>query len=416
MKKVLIVEDSRYMARTIAKYIRVYLGHPIDIANNYTEAEELLKQGADQYLAALLDLHLPDCERGAVVDLALSYEVPSIVFTSYYDEEFRNELYAKNIVDYVIKKPENLHLLMRLIKRIENNSSVKALVVDDSTVFRNLLTRILKRQRLNVFSASDGREALDILAEHPDVRLVMTDYNMPTMDGYEFLTTVRERHKPDEMLVIVISSEDKKEVLPKFLKNGANDYVHKDSTIEEILCRVNMNLDMLELIDETRAMANKDPLTGLFNRRYFFEHVTTLYQAAKASGEFQALAMVDIDHFKKVNDTYGHQVGDQVIKNVADLLKERFPSPSVVSRFGGEEFCIYTRESEPQTLYDFFDTVRKATAEADLVVEGTRIAYSVSIGVTMFPGDSLEDMIKSADRMLYEAKNEGRDLVCIAPC
>ncbi len=402
------------MATALSEGVRQALGYPHDVVRTYAQAQEVIKQRKKEYFLAVLDTNLMDAPDGQIIDLAASQGLPSIVFSSGFDMMERRSMEKRKIVDYVVKRPENLQLMLGLIRRIHNNRFLKALVVDDSAYFRNMLSHVLSKQRLNVLEACDGEEALAIMRKHPDIKLVMTDYKMPKLDGYELTLALRRHYAFDELPIIAISSDQQKQTLPMFLKSGANDFLQKGASTEEIVCRVNMNLDLLELIQETKKLAHRDPLTGLFNRRYFFEKAEPVWAKARQSGEMLCAAMVDIDHFKRVNDTYGHHVGDLAIKALADLLTSLFPTPDIVSRFGGEEYCLLTSRIEPVDLYHVFEDLRQSIQDKVLNVEGIEVSLTASIGVCVSCKGSLSEMIQASDRMLYMAKRAGRNTIRIS--
>jgi diguanylate cyclase (GGDEF)-like protein len=414
MDRLLIVEDSKSMAAAVADSVQQTLGYPFDVVRTYAQAQQIIRQRKDEFFLALLDTNLIDAPDGQIIDLAASHDLPSIIFSSDFDVTERQRMEKKKIVDYVVKRPENLKLLMGLVRRIHNNRSLKALVVDDSAYFRNMLAHVLSKQRLTVLEASDGDEALDIFQNHPDIKLVMTDYKMPRLDGYELTLALRRRFAFDELAIVAISSDQQKQTLPMFLKSGANDFLQKGASTDEIVCRVNMNLDLLEYMAETKKLAHRDPLTGLFNRRYFFEKARPVWEQACRSDQMLCAAMVDIDHFKRINDTYGHHVGDQAIKAMADLITSRFATPDIVSRFGGEEYCLLTSRIEPVDLFHVFEDLRRSVQEHVLQVEGLEVTFTASIGVCVSCKESLEEMIQAADRMLYMAKRAGRNTIRIS--
>ncbi|MGE4557755.1 MAG: diguanylate cyclase [Desulfovibrionaceae bacterium] len=414
MDRLLIVEDSKSMAAAVSECVRQNLGYPFDVVRTYAQAQQIFRQRGGEYFLALVEPNLMDAPDGQIVDLAASKGAPSIVFSADFGVTERRLLEKRKIVDYVVKRPENLKPLMGLIRRIHNNRGCKALVVDDSSYFRNMLVHILSKQRLSVLEACNGENALELFSKHPDIKLVITDYKMPVMDGYELTLALRRHYAFDELAIIGISSDEQKQTLPMFLKSGANDFLQKGASTEEIVCRVNMNLDLLEFMDETRKLANCDPLTGLFNRRCFFEKAEPVWAQAKRSGRMLCAAMADIDHFKRINDTYGHHVGDLVIKALADLLARSFPEPDIVSRFGGEEYCLLSASIEPVDLYHAFEGLRQSIQDLAVRHEGVEVSFTASIGVCVSCKGGLAEMIRTADRMLYMAKRAGRNTIRIS--
>lgn len=412
MEKVLIVEDSRLIARGLQVWIQRDLSFECELAFSMAEAKELLSQKSRKYFVALLDINLPDAPNGEVVDFVIKQGVPSIVVTASYDEATRSAMMSKDIADYVVKKPpKEMGELLKLIQRIYNNKETKVLVVDDSRMFRSYYKRILENQKLTVFEAEDGRQALELFTQNPDIKLILTDYHMPGMNGLELTQRIRRNSPHDKTSIIVFSTDDKRNIAPRFIKAGANDYISKSASVEEFLCRVNMNLNFLDSVAEIKESANRDFLTKIYNRKYFFEVAEDAYTLHKSLGKPIAVAMLDIDFFKQVNDQYGHLAGDMVIKHVASFLKEQARGVGVLARFGGEEFCVMLTTMPEQGVFAYFDFIRKELESEPVSFNGQPIHFTVSIGVTQNLGKSLEDMISIADENLYEAKNTGRNKV-----
>ncbi len=170
---------------------------------------------------------------------------------------------------------------------------------------------------------------------------------------------------------------------------------------------------MIEHIAEIKRLSHSDFLTNLYNRRYFFELGKKFFSSAKRRNTNFSVAMIDIDHFKSVNDTYGHDAGDEVLKNVAQILKNRFRESDIVSRFGGEEFCIFAADLTRNDSIRVFEEIRNSVEQSYMTIGGESVGVTISIGVCTVPEDTLDDMIKQSDLMLYEAKRMGRNrLVC----
>ncbi len=247
-----------------------------------------------------------------------------------------------------------------------------------------------------------------MLEAHPDVALMLTDYAMPVMDGFELTAQARKLYGKERLAIIGISASEDKLISSQFLKNGANDFITKPYSYEEILCRVNQNLEMLEIIRINRDAATRDYLTRLYNRRYFFETGSPLHAAVKSRQHPLAAAMLDIDHFKKINDQYGHDCGDEVLRQVAKLLDQHL-GQWLVARLGGEEFAVLLDGCGLEEARGHLEALRLAIAAAPIVCGASAIPVTISIGLSGQPGESIDDMIKSADLALYQAKEGGRN-------
>lgn len=358
-------------------------------------------------------MHLPDAPSGETIDFLLSFDIPVLVMTARIDDELQESFESKDIVDYIVKDSlHSLEQIIRMAKRIWHNRSTKVLVVEDSRTYRAYTSNLLERQQLQVLEATDGCEAMEIFEKNPDIKVVLTDYIMPNMDGIELTKILRKTHNKDVLSIIVMSGVDDKKIPSKFLKLGANDFIYKPFSPEEFNTRLNSNFDLLELFEINKKRAERDYMTGLYNRRYFFEIGRKIFSSSKRRTTNIAVAMLDIDFFKKINDTYGHDIGDEAIKMLARILDERFRDADVVARIGGEEFAVMLVDTDGGNLFEIFEDLRKRVADAFLPLGREEdLKFTVSIGVSAKARDSVEEMLSDADRMLYEAKREGRNCI-----
>ncbi|MFU2210544.1 response regulator [Solidesulfovibrio sp. C21] len=255
-RHVLVVEDSRVQAKIISQHIAEATPFPTIVAHTLAEAEEVMTGRRDAIFVAILDRNLPDDPEGRIVPLATSLGIPSVVMTASFSEEVRQQLLEQNVVDYFIKNYSEMVAMERLIERLYKNQFVRALVVDDSKLFRHRLTEQLKNLNIETLEAEDGRQALDILAANQDVTLVITDYNMPNLDGFGLIEEIRQTQAKDKLAIIGVSAEDGSHTV-KFLKVGANDFLIKPVQVEEFSCRVNQQLDMLEILAKYRELCDK---------------------------------------------------------------------------------------------------------------------------------------------------------------
>ncbi|MCP5103829.1 MAG: diguanylate cyclase [bacterium] len=414
MNRVLIVEDSVMISEAIRREIFARLNFDCDVALSFKDAKEKIGQSGEEYFIAILDLNLPDAPEGEIVDYVLAQNIPSIVFTGTFNDEIREKLTAENILDYVLKEgPQAVDYLVRVVYRIYKNQFINVMVVDDSSTSRTMLTGLLKNQRFNVLEAGNGKQALEILNDHTDIKLVVTDYNMPVMDGFELTSRIRERYSRNQMAIIGLSAYGTGLLSAKFLKKGASDFLIKPFLKEEFNSRINQNIEMLEYIDEIKKVSNVDFLTDLYNRRYFFQMGGKVFENAKRASFSMTTAMIDIDHFKRVNDTYGHYAGDMVLKYVGKLLADNLRTADILARFGGEEFCIITTNMDKQKAHILFDRLRRLVEKQKIPAEKEEISVTISIGVTTEIADSLDATLNLADKLLYQAKEAGRNRVVI---
>ncbi|MCW8838273.1 MAG: diguanylate cyclase, partial [Thiovulaceae bacterium] len=404
MDRILVIEDNKTLANLMAKKISTELDFEVDVAYNMSEAKLFLK--GYKYFLTLSDLNLPDAPNGEIIDYVIKTGNHVIILTSNIDKNFRKKMFEKNIIDYIHKTGiEDINYIINNIKRLSKNLKHKVLVVDDSLVFRKQMKGMLTNLFFEVITVAHGEEAVNILETRDDISLVLTDYNMPVMNGLELTAEIRKKYKKNEICIIALSGQSDDEEIALFLKNGANDFIKKPFSKEEFSCRINNSIEALENIHEITNQAIRDFLTGLYNRRYFFKEVGKYFTNAINNSEEFCIAMIDIDHFKKINDKYGHDTGDKVITHLADILMSETSTDDVVSRFGGEEFCILLKNTSSKQAIDAMERIRQKVQNSVTISDkDEEIRFNISIGLALEHENTLEDTVNEADMHLYTAK------------
>ncbi len=409
-ERILIVEDNKALSKLLKRKMEQNMEYDILQAYSYKEAEDILEEN-DDFFIALLDLNLPDAPNGEIVDFILSKNIPSIVLTGTIDNNIQDEMMKKDIIDYVYKgNIDDVNYIFSLIQRLSKNRFIKVMIVDDSQVTRNKIKKVLQKQMFHVIVAAHGEEALNYLEDNSDIELILTDYNMPVIDGIELTKEIRKKYNRNEIIIISVTSSNEQLISAKFLKIGANDFINKPFNDEELICRVNNTLEAKEYLEKMTNMAHLDFLTGLYNRRYFFEEIKDF----SISKNF-AIAMIDIDNFKNINDDYGHDIGDEVIKSIANILKRNIKGSDIVARFGGEEFCIALNNINKKDAIGFFIKLKETISKNKIIIKNNKISYTASIGVSFKEDDEdINTLLNNADQALYKAKENGRNRVEIA--
>jgi diguanylate cyclase (GGDEF)-like protein len=413
--KILMVEDSPFFGGVFRKQLEKKLDVTIDLAVSMENAGEMLSGVRGQYDAAILDFNLIDAPDGEIVPFIVGKNIPSIVFTANVTDEVRHFVLKHKVVDYILKSNASaMDYLAYLLDRLHKNRKVRILVVDDSSFFRKVIADLLKVHQIDVVVAENGKEAFAIVRNDPSLKMVITDYNMPVMDGIELTQKIRQKLPRNKLAIIGVSSEGDAVMAARFIKSGANDFIIKQSFLpEEFYCRVNQNLDALDYVLELRNAAERDYLTGLYNRRYFFSRGDQLLQLAQQEKRAVSCAMLDIDFFKKVNDTYGHQAGDIALQVVAETMTKKLQENALLARVGGEEFCVLLIDTDEQQSKYFFSGLCELIATTPIVFgeDSKSLQVTVSIGVIVSTTGSLDELIIEADQKLYIAKAEGRNRV-----
>lgn len=413
--KILIVEDNKALAKLIAKKMEDNTEMQVDVAHSLAEAQAFLTKAKD-YFITLLDLNLPDAPNGEVVDFVASKGLPIIVLTGSMDDKTRETFMDKDIVDYVYKgNMSDVNYIFHMIDRLKNNKQYKVMVVEDVMQTRNDVKKILQNLQFQVFTAAHGEEAMNYFADNPDIKLVVSDYGMPVKDGLEVLKELREQKDKNELGVIMMTSANENVSGAVFLKNGANDFIAKPFLKEELICRVNNTIENMENINKIANFANKDFLTGLFNRRYFYDDMQEYLASLEENPMPYAVAVIDVDGLKNINDKYGQDSGDKILKLLAKKLIDDTKSSDIAARFGGGEFCVLLKNVSQEDAVKFFVGLRAAIASNPVNIKNESVKISVSIGVTFGKSDyNVDEILELADEALYRAKQNGRNRVEIA--
>lgn len=415
MDKVLVVEDSNFFSSLLKKKIEHRLGLEVIVAGTFAKARDIVESNEHEFFISILDLNLPDTESDEVVDYILCRGMSAAVFTSNITSEMRKKILGKNIIDYVLKdNPSSLDYVVSLVDRLQKNAELTAMVVDDSVATRHYIGTLLRLYRFKVIEAENGAEALKKIEANPDLALIITDYDMPVMNGVEMIKSIRTKTAKSELPVIGLSAaEGDGEMSARFIKLGANDFLNKPFLQEEFFYRINQTLEFAEQVRTLNDLAMKDYLTGLFNRRYVLNAGKQLIASRERNQSSFIVAMLDIDYFKKVNDTYGHEAGDLVLKTVSDTLDSESRQADIVGRMGGEEFCIVAVNLAHEERFGVFERLRRAVEDLRIDIGDQEISVTISIGVCTEPLPTLEDMINSADALLYAAKEGGRNRIAM---
>lgn len=419
--KILIIEDNKNLTDLITKNIDGTLNLDIKISTTLKETKKLLEDtNSELYNFAIISDKLLDANNGEAIEYINSnYNIPVIAFISNLDNisNFKN-----NIIDYVLKDSVNeVMYMISMISRMIKNKHHKALIIADSNIYRKKLKVFLENLLFKVIEVNDGLEALDVLEgdqeRAKEIKLILTDYKLNDINEIELTANLRRKYNKNSMGIIAIPAENDPNIVSHFLRVGANDTMNRNFTKEEFNSRISNTLEALENIEKMQEAAYKDFLTGLYNRRYFFKIMDEYFLSQKNKSEKEkenfSLTMIDIDNFKKINDTYGHDIGDLVIKKLSDIINYNIKHSDVAARFGGEEFCLVLKDIDEENNMVLLNKIRQKIEERELKVtdENKIVKFTISIGTTFKIGNDINDMIKTADEFLYKAKETGKNKI-----
>lgn len=296
----------------------------------------------------------------------------------------------------------------------DNSSTPTVLLIDDSQFVHRLLDARLRSESIELRSAEDGKSGIELAVECTPA-LILLDLDMPVLDGFETLRMLKDDPRTRDIPVIVLSGMNSSQDKVAAFDLGAIDFVTKPFELTELRARVRSSLKMFALLQMLSQKAQIDGLSELFNRTYFDDRLRSEFDRAIRHGQALSIAMIDIDHFKSVNDTYGHPAGDSVITGVAKLISRETRSVDIACRYGGEEFAIIMPETEPERALQLSERIRILCEQMNWSRHPTR-SITISVGVVgLREGQSIqvtpETWVEKADRNLYDAKQTGRNRV-----
>lgn len=407
-QKVLIIEDSSTSLALLKKLVERAGLKPV-VATTLAEARHIfLHSEPEDYLCAIVDYHLPDAPNGEAIDYAIESFIPTIVSTGKLDADTRNRVLAKDVVDYIPKENAQVFdYLMRLLSRLEKNKGIEVIVADPKRQNRTAMAALLRRHNFITLECATTEDVETLLGKHPNVKLLLIDSEIKGELATQFVAHLRKTYSKETLAILGLSADENNLLSARFIKSGANDFVKKPFCHEELLCRITLNIDLIEKVETIRRTANTDYLTGLPNRRHFF-YTVDQYQQAPLS--HQSVALIDLDHFKRINDTYGHDAGDAVLKAVARRIASQC-ADLVVSRFGGEEFCVYLPDLPSEAAIERIEALRQHIASKPVNFKDQMLPVTASIGLTTASSTNVHEMLTRADKLLYQAKTGGRNQV-----
>jgi two-component system cell cycle response regulator len=286
-------------------------------------------------------------------------------------------------------------------------------VVDDNHLNVRLLTDILQDENYTVFSLDNGLPVLEMAKKlMPDV--ILLDIMMPGIDGFEVCKLLKSDEDVRDIPVIMVTAKTEGYDIKKALEYGAFDYIKKPVDEVEVIARVQSALRLKEYQDRLKQLAMKDGLTNLYNHSLLVElFEKELSKQERNHGDI-AFVMLDIDYFKKVNDTYGHDAGNRILKQMALILKNSVRKSDIVARYGGEEFSIILPEIDKQNAFLICDRIREYIEAYDFDIGDKCIKVTVSMGIFFKDANysiSGSEIMQNADELLYKAKENGRNRV-----
>lgn len=344
-------------------------------------------------------------------------EIPVVVVTGNDSLEDRMKMYELGIVDYILKNSgidiikQNLLAFRREDTLLMKMRELSYAVVDDSKVDRKVVERIFSLHDIRKVDYYDSGHALLASGKEYDVYLV--DFILQDTSGDKIIMQLRD--SGSSAVIITISGIDNIKTISRVLSIGAGDFITKPFNYDLFLARLKTNIRGYLLLKEVRQktvelekMAITDPLTGLFNRGHIYERLNQEVEKAGRYGSMFSLLMIDIDNFKRINDTYGHQFGDEILRNVAEVIRMSIRSVDIAGRYGGEEYMVIFPEVNAEGVKPVAERIRMGIEAVRFGNEDVKI--TVSGGAAEYAG-SLEKLVRQADQLMYKAKEGGKNRI-----
>jgi two-component system, cell cycle response regulator len=299
------------------------------------------------------------------------------------------------------------------MENTENKSQLSVLIIEDHPDQRDLLAIVLQREGYKVVTAANGLEALEKL-EQDEVHIALSDIMMPKMDGFELINKIRSNSALRHIYIILITARIQEGDRVRGLDLGADDYITKPFSFSELLARVRVGSRVVQYQQHLEYQTQIDSLTGLFNRRAFEKKIGEEFERSKRYGHPLSVVILDIDNFKKINDTYGHHGGDAALVRISEILRERSRRSDFPSRFGGEEFVLVLPETDQDSAIQVARKFHEEIRSCSFGTVDKPFVLTVSMGLTSSTKKEYSDwreMVADADCALYQAKNTGKDRI-----
>lgn len=413
-EKILIIDDDKFIITALTQSLNNEFDLEVLFAYTYEDAKNILLNNQNSINIAIVDLHLPDADDGDAVKMTTALEIPTIILTGSIDDSLKEAQENQSVIEYILKNDKNsTPYLMKVVNRVLKNSNTTVLIVDDSNLQLTILDNYLKLLNINVVKAKDGVEALAAMDKNTNISMVITDYQMPNMDGLVLTEKIRSKYNKDRVSIIALSAIDNNTIASDFLKMGANDFLNKPLEFQEFYTRVNNNLEMLQLFGENQnqkerlsEMAFTDMLTKIHNRTKYSLYLKQFCksydkQPSVKDGMGLYLTYMHIDGLSYINKKYGYTKGDQIITHFAKLIENHKNEKDIFARIMSAEFAIISTKTTQK------DIIQKATEILDVLtthIVSDQIRFSIGIaqyeakeGMNRFSSRAIRKMLDSSE-------------------
>jgi len=407
--KILIIDDNKMLSKLLAKKIQSSLNYEVDVAFSFEEAKNFLQ---NDYFLSFIDLCLPDAPNGEAVDYALEKNIPSIVLTANNDKNSKEKFMQKDILDYILKEDDScIEKILDSIVKLKHYAKTKVILALSKLNERNELKKYLSNRLFDVLAAAHGEEAMSYLGDHTDTTLIIADTQMPVISGSELLDEVRTKYNDSDLLVMLLG-EKNDSLEAELLKKGLNEYLIKPFNKELFYSRLDRALAYKDNMNFLKAYKDIDPVSGLKNYNALSMGIEDyLNEIANKNEEF-AFALLNIDNLSGINDEYGYNVGDEVIKACANEIINETKGRDIIGRYNNENICIVLKNISQERAIKIISRIRVNIKNAGILINLDELFFTASIGVVFAKsGDKFDALVQKASDALLSAKNNGKDRV-----
>ncbi|MDP1592914.1 MAG: diguanylate cyclase [Gallionella sp.] len=413
--QIFIVEDDSDLAVEL-KIQLSYFGYDVSVFNALNDFKAAMQQSRD--VVVLMDINFPEDPLGGIhamneVQRGRATPIPVIFLSAHGEFDIRLEAVRAGGIAYM-NKPVNMGVLVGKLDELTSVQAAEAdrvLIVDDEVTLADYYAAALGQAGLSVRVANNPLHVLNYLVEFsPD--LILIDMYMPECNGMELAKVIRQLDDFIGIPIVFLSSETDVDKQLAAIGIGGDDFLCKPIAAQHLVSSVTSRIRRSQLL---RSFMVRDSLTGLLNHTAIKDQLAREIARAKRLNKPLSFAMVDIDFFKNVNDSYGHPVGDRVIKSLSRLLKQRLREIDAVGRYGGEEFAVILVDTDGQTAMKVMDTIRHDFSLLRHLAGETEFSVSFSCGIADISDYvDVSRMADAADRALYQAKHAGRNRIVLA--
>lgn len=416
-RTILLVDNDLTEVERLTQQLSPF-GYTVEHCGSIADISDRLAQTNPAVLLVRVDREPVSGEETAIEAVSRLFagkenNTPTIFLADDYDMKTRLESIRVGARAFFVRPFSPLDLVdaLDLLTEPREEEPFRVLIVDDDERISEFYTTVLEHAGMQAMALTDPMKVLDALSDfRPE--LVLMDQYMPDIEGRELGAVIRQEAAFLSIPIVFLSAESDPDKQLELMRIGADEFLTKPISPERLVAAVSIRAERFRRL---RSMMLRDSLTGLLNHTTTKEQLSIELSRMRRGKMSLAFALIDLDHFKSVNDTYGHPIGDQVLKTMSNMLRQRLRMTDIIGRYGGEEFAVALPDVSPTNAILILDKVREAFSQIKQMHSGGEFSVTMSCGVAMFPDfDDVPALTEAADQALYEAKGKGRNRVVLA--